>query len=103
MEENLLRLHDLNKLVAEARKRVEYLKKNRTAFYFRKRRVDVQTWMLNSLVDDACRNLKEIRKLRNNWGTLCQSLLCTVGSWPCLSQMAFTKTLCEKELIEKTL
>ena len=58
MEENLLRLHDLNKHVAEARKRVEYLKKKRTALYLRKRRVDVQTWMLNNLVDDACRDLK---------------------------------------------
>ena len=92
MEENLLRLHDLNKLVAEARKTVEYLKKKRTAFYFRKRRVDVQTWILTCLVDDACRNLKEIRRLRNNRGTLCQSLLCTEGSWPFLSHMAFAKT-----------
>ena len=64
--ENFLRLHDLNKLLAEARERVGYLKKKRTALYLRKRRVDVQTWMLNSLVDDACRNLKEIRRLRNN-------------------------------------
>ena len=75
MEENFLRLHDLNKRVAEARKRVGYLKKKRTALYLRKRRVDVQTWMLNSLVDDACRNLKEIRRLRNNWGTLLCSLV----------------------------
>ena len=66
MEKNLLRLHGLNKLVAEARKRVEYLKKKRTALYHCKRRVDVQTWMLNNLVDDACRDLKEIRRLRNN-------------------------------------
>ena len=58
MEKNFLRLHDLNKRVAEARKRVEHLKKRRTALYLRKRRVDVQTWMLNSLVDDACRNLE---------------------------------------------
>ena len=52
---NLSRLHDLNKRVAEARKRVEYLKKKRNALYLRKRTVDVQTWMLNNLVDDACR------------------------------------------------
>ena len=57
MGENLSQLHDLNKRVAEARKRVEYLKKKRTALYFRKRRVDVQTWMLNNLVDGACREL----------------------------------------------
>ena len=69
--ENLFRSRDLNKRVAEARKRVTYLKKKRTALYLRKRRVDVQTWMLNNLVDDACRDLKEIRRLRNNQGTLC--------------------------------
>ena len=79
MEENLLRLHDLNKRVAEARKRVEYLKKKRTALYFRKRRVDVQTWMLNNLVDGACRDLKEKRRpLSNNQGTLCLYLLCRI-------------------------
>ena len=78
MEENLLRLHDLNKRVAEARKRVECLKKNRTALYLRKRRVDVQTWMLNNLVDDPCRDLKEMRRLRNNQGTLCLYLLCRI-------------------------
>ena len=70
-----MRLHDSNKRVAEARKRVEYLKKKRTALYLRKRRVDVQTWMLNNLVDDACRDLKEMRRLRNNQGTLCLYLL----------------------------
>ena len=60
MEKNLLRLHDLNKRVAVARKRsrVEYLKKKRTALYLRKRTVDVQTWMLNNFVGDACRDLK---------------------------------------------
>ena len=78
MEENLLRLHDLNKRVAEARKRVEYLKKKRTALYLRKRRVDVQTWMLNILVDDACRDLQEMRRLSNNQGTLCLYLLCRI-------------------------
>ena len=78
MEENLLRLHDLNKRVAEARKRVEYLKKKRTALYLRKRRVDVPTWMLNNLVDGACRDLKEMRRLRNNQGTLCLYLLCRI-------------------------
>ena len=78
MEENLLRLHDLNKRVAEARKRVEYLKKKRTALYLRKRRVDVQTWMLNNLVDGACSDLKEMRRLRNNQGTLCLYLLCGI-------------------------
>ena len=74
---NLSRLHDLNKRVAEARKRVEYLKKKRTALYLRTRRVDVQTWMLNNLVDGARRNLKEMRRLRNNQGTLC--FICYVG------------------------
>ena len=78
MEENLLRLHDLNKRVAEARKRVEYLKKKRTALYLRKRRVDAQTWMLNNLVDDACRDLKEMRRLRNSQRTLCLYLLCRI-------------------------
>ena len=68
MEENLLQLHDL-KCVAEARKRVEYLKKKRTVLYLRKRWVDVQTWVLNNLVDDACRDLKEMRRLRNKQGT----------------------------------
>ena len=34
MEENLLRLHDLNKRVAEARKRVEYLKNKTPAKAF---------------------------------------------------------------------
>ena len=75
---NLSRLHDLNKRVAEARKRVEYLKKKRTALYLRKRRVDVQTWMLNNLVDGACRDLKEMRRLRNNQGMLCLYLLCRI-------------------------
>ena len=75
---NLSRLHDLNKRVAEARKRVEYLKKKRTALYLRKRRVDVHTWMLNNLVDGACRELKEMRRLRNNQGTLCLYLLCRI-------------------------
>ena len=78
MEENFLRLHDLNKRVAETRKRVEYLKKKRTALYLRTRRVDVQTWMLNNLVDGACRDLKEMRRLRNNQGTLCFYLLCRI-------------------------
>ena len=78
MEENLLRLHGLNKRVADARKRVEYLKTKRTALYLRKRKVDVQTWMLNSLVDDTCRGLKEMRRLRNNQGTLCLYLLCRI-------------------------
>ena len=78
MEENLSRLHDLNKRVAEARKRVEYLMKKRNALYLRKRMVDVQTWMLNNLIDDACRGLKEMRKLRNNRGTLCLYLLCRI-------------------------
>ena len=76
--ENLLRSHDLNKRVAEARKRVEYFKKKRTALYLRKRRVDVQTWMLNNLVGDACRDLKEMRRLKNNQGTLCLYLLCRI-------------------------
>ena len=71
MEENLSRLHDLNKHVAEARKRVEYLKKKRNALYLHKRMLDVQTWTLNNLVDDACRGLKKMRRLRNNQGTLC--------------------------------
>ena len=70
MEENLLRLYDLNKRVAEATKRVAYLKEKRTALYLRKRRVDVQT--------DACRDLKEMRRLRNNQGTLCLYLLCGI-------------------------
>ena len=78
MEENLLRLHGLNKRVAGARKRVEYMKTKRTALYLRKRTVDVQTWMLNSLVDDTCRGLKEMRRLRNNQGTLCLYLLCRI-------------------------
>ena len=73
-----MRIHDLNRRVAEARKRVEYLKKKRTALYLRKRRVDVQTWMLNNLVDGACRNLKVIRRLRNNQGTLCLYLSCRI-------------------------
>ena len=78
--ENLLRLHDLNKRVAETRERVEYLKKKRTALYLRKRRIDVHTWMLNNLVDDACRecDLKEMRRLRNNQGMLCLYLLCRI-------------------------
>ena len=100
MEENFLRLHDLNKRVAEARKRVGYLKKKRTALYLRKRRVDVQTYMLNSLVDDACRNLKEIRRLRNNWGALCQSLLCKTLSLSVAHDIC--QNVCEKELIEQT-
>ena len=75
MEKNLLRLHDLNNRVAEGRKIVEYLKKKRTALYLRKRTVGVQTWMLNNLVDDACRDIKEVRRLRNNQGTLCLYLL----------------------------
>ena len=58
MEDNILRLQALNKLVTEARKRVEYLKERGL--------LDVQTWMLNNLVDDACCDLKEIRRLRNN-------------------------------------
>ena len=78
MEENLSRLHDLNKCVAEAGKGVEYLKKKRTALYLRKQRVDVQTWMLNNVVDGACRELKEMRRLRNNQGTLCLYLLCRI-------------------------
>ena len=85
-----MRLHDLNKRVAEARKRVEYLKKKGTTLYVFKRRVDVQTWMSNNLVDDACRDLKEIRRLRNNWGTTAR--VCYVGSWPGLSHMTFAKT-----------
>ena len=99
--ENFLRLHDLNKRVAEARKRVVYLKKKRTALYLRKRRVDVQTWMLNSMVDDACRNLKEIRRLRNNWGTLCQSLLCRKLALSVAHDIC--QNVCEKELIDQTL
>ena len=75
---NLSRLHDLNKRVAGARKRVEYLKKKRNALNLRKRTVDVQTWMLNNLVDDACRGLKEMRRLRNNQGMLCLYLLCRI-------------------------
>ena len=78
MEENLLQLHDLNKRVAEARKRVEYLKKKTIALYLRKRRVDVQAWMLSNLVDGACRDVKEMRRLRNNQGTLCLYLLCKI-------------------------
>ena len=39
MEKNFLRSHDLNKRVAEARKRDEYFKKKRTALYLCKRRV----------------------------------------------------------------
>ena len=101
MEENFLRLHDLNKRVAEATKRVGYLKKKRTALYLRKRRVDVQTWMLNSLVDDACRNLKEIRRLRNNHGALCQSLLCRKLALSIAHNIC--QNVCEKELIEQTL
>ena len=59
MEKNLLPLHDLNKRVAEVRKRVEYLKKKRAASYLRKRRVDYKpAWMLDNLVDDACRDLR---------------------------------------------
>ena len=53
MEESTLRLQEQNKLVAEARKMVEYLRIKRTALYFRERRVDMQTWMLNNLVDNA--------------------------------------------------
>ena len=101
MEENFLQIHDLNKRVAEARKRVGYLKKKRTALYLRKRRVDEQTWMLNSLVDDSCRNLKEIRRLRNNWGTLCQSLLCRTLALSVAHDIC--QNVCEKELIEQTL
>ena len=78
MEENLLRLHVLNKRLAEAGKRVKYLKKKRNALYLCKRTVDVRTWMLNNLVDDACRDLKEMRRLRNNQGTLCLYSLCRV-------------------------
>ena len=78
MEENFLRLHDLNKRVVEARKRVEFLKKKRTALYLRTWRVDVQTWMLNNLLDGACRDLKEMRRLRNNQGTQCFYLLCRI-------------------------
>ena len=87
---NLSRLHDLNKRVAEARKRVEYLKKKRTALYLRTRRVDVQTWMLNNLVDGACRNLKEMRGLRNNQGTLCFYLLCRIEILPLLMKSCST-------------
>ena len=32
--------------------------------------------MLNNLADDACRGLKEMRRPRNNQGTLCLYLLC---------------------------
>ena len=78
MEENLLRLHNLNKRVTENKKRVEYLKKRTTALYLRKKTVDVQTWMLNKLVDDACRDLREMRRLRNNQGTLCLYFLCWI-------------------------
>ena len=70
MEENSLQLHELNKRVA--RKRVEYLKKRRAALYLRERRVDAQTWMWNNLVDDACCDLQEIGRLRNNQENLCQ-------------------------------
>ena len=76
--EELIAVTYLNKRVSEARKRVEYLKKKRTALYLRTRRVDVQTWMLNNLVDDACRDLKEMRRLRNSQGTLCLYLLCRI-------------------------
>ena len=78
MEENLLRLHDL-KCVAEARKRVEYLKKKRTVYTFANGGLTcTSTWMLNNLVDGACRDLKEMRRLRNNQGTLCLYLLCRI-------------------------
>ena len=72
---NLSRLHDLNKRVAEARKRVEYLKKKRTALYLRKRRVDVQAWMLNNLVDGACRDLKADLEITRE----CCAYICYVG------------------------
>ena len=72
MEENSLQLHELNKRVAEARKGVEYLKKKRTALYLSERRVDAQTWMLNNLVNDACSDLKDIRRQRNNQENVCQ-------------------------------
>ena len=52
--------------MAEATEEVEYSKKKRTVLYLRERRVDAQTWILNNLVDDACRDLKEIRRLKNN-------------------------------------
>ena len=48
------------------------------------------TYKPGCLVDDACRKLEEIRRLRNNQGTLCQ--ICYVGSWPCLSCMTFAQT-----------
>ena len=64
MEENITRLREFSKLVAEARKRVEYSKKKRTLLRLRKQGVDVQIWMLNNLVDDACRD----QRLRDNQG-----------------------------------
>ena len=100
MEENISRLQELNKLVAEARKRVECLKKKRTALYLREQRVDVQTWMLNNLVDDACRDLEEIRRLRNNQGTLCQGLLCR--KLALFIARDICQKVCEKELIIQT-
>ena len=52
----------------------------------------MQTWMLNSLVDDACRNLKEIiLEGLETTGERC-ARVCYVGSWPCLSHMTFAKT-----------
>ena len=54
-----MRLQELKKLVAEARKMVEYLEKKGTALYLRERRVDVQTWMLNNLIDNAYRDVCE--------------------------------------------
>ena len=96
---NLSRLHDLNKRVAEARKRVEYLKKKRNALYLRKRTVDVQTWMLNNLVADACRGLKEMRRLRNNQGTLCLYLLCRIDQIELHHLMKSCSTASDEKLL----
>ena len=80
MEENTLRLQELNKLVAEARKMVEYLRIKRTALYFRERRVDMQTWMLNNLVDDACcdltKKLEDLETTRERCVRVCRKLAC---------------------------
>ena len=96
---NLSRLHDLNKRVAEERKRVEYLKKKRNALYLRKRTVDVQTWMLNNLVADACRGLKEMRRLRNNQGTLCLYLLCRIDQIELHHLMKSCSTASDEKLL----
>ena len=51
---NIYVVSDLRSICIEKdRKMVEYLRIKRTALYFCERWVDMQTWMLNSLVDDA--------------------------------------------------